>query len=409
MAGNLRWTPQKVVWVSLIMFWVSGDGTRERFLKARQIVSRIHPRWTLPVSLGGFLAAQERVWSQIHRELIARLRPETEWLDQLRVRGWMVLAVDGSKFDCPRTAENEALLSGEARKTPQLFHTTVLHVGTGLPWDFQVGPGLESERRQFDRLVQALPDSSIVVADAGFISYALCQSLMRSGRSFVFRVAGNMRLVEGLSSSFADISEATGRDLTCLWPKEESSQQPILLRRVTIKSDIAQPVVLVTNILDVNRLPDDDLKQIYRHRWELELYYRTFKQTWKFGVLRSRTPDTAFLEHRWRFVAHWALRRLTVHITLKSRGQPKQLSQAQLRRLIQSLLDDADAGRDALPFADELQSRMLDTYVRTHAKSRRRWPHKSRHKEPKPPKLRQATAKEVQQAVQLGFHYTKPG
>lgn len=43
---------------------------------------------------------------------------------------------------------------------------------TGLPWDFQVGPGLESERRQFDRLVQVLPDSSIVVADAGFISYA---------------------------------------------------------------------------------------------------------------------------------------------------------------------------------------------------------------------------------------------
>ena len=73
-----------------------------------------------------------------------------------------------------------------------------------------------------------------VVADAGFISFALCQSLIRSNRSFVFRVAANMRLVEGLSSNCPNMKSMAGCDLTCLWPKEDSDQQPVLLRRVTV-------------------------------------------------------------------------------------------------------------------------------------------------------------------------------
>ncbi len=111
-----------------------------------------------------------------------------------------------------------------------------------------------------------------VVADAGFISFALCQSLMRSNRSFVFRVAANMRLVEGLSSNCPNMQPTAGCDLTCLWPKEDSDQQPVLLRRVTILNAVGQPVVLVTNVLETSRLSDADLLQIDRHRWEIELH-----------------------------------------------------------------------------------------------------------------------------------------
>jgi hypothetical protein len=269
--GSVTWTPQKVVWVSLIMYWILGTGICDRFQRARQIVRRLHPRWTIPVSLGGFIEAQERVWSQVQAELTARLRPDESWIEQWRIRGWLLLAVDGSKFECPRTQQNEEKLSGESLKTPQIFQTTVLHVGTGLPWDFEVGPGLESERRQFDRLVQSLPEDAMVVADAGFISFALCQSLMRSNRSFVFRVAANMRLVEGLGSAYSNVKNTDGCDLTCLWPKENSDQQPVLLRRVTVSNAAGQPVVLVTNVLEADRLSDADLLQIYRHRWEIEV------------------------------------------------------------------------------------------------------------------------------------------
>ena len=299
--ASVTWTPQKVVWVSLIMYWIPGTGICDRFQRARQIVSRLHPRWTIPVSLGGFIEAQERVWPQIQAELIGRLRPDASWTDQWKICGWLLIAVDGSKFECPRTQKNEEKLSGEALKTPQIFQTTVLHIGTGLPWDFEVGPGLESERRQFDLL------------------------------------------------------------------------------------------------------------QIYRHRWEIELHYRTFKQTWNFATLRSRKPETALQEQRWRFVSHWALRHLAVRSRVAFGENPRNISQAGLRRLIQSLLEDADADRTALAFETELRRKKHDTYTRTTSKCRRKWPRKSSHKEPKPPKLQQATTAEVQLALQPGFLYTKPG
>lgn len=408
-AASVTWTPQKVVWVSLIMYWIPGTGMCDRFQRARKIVKRLHPRWTIPVSFGGFIEAQERVWPQIQAELIGRLRPDASWSDHWKICGWLLLAVDGSKFECPRTQQNEEKLSGKALKTPQIFQTTVLHIPTGLPWDFEVGPGLESERRQFDRLLPSLPEDAMVVADAGFISFALCQSLMRSNRSFVFRVAANMHLVEGLSSSCPKLECMAGCDLTCLWPKEDSDQQPLVLRRVTVRNAVGQPVALVTNVLDPNKLSDADLLQIYRHRWEIELHYRTIKQTWGFAALRSRTPETALQEQCWRFVSLWALRHLAVHHLVACGENPRSLSQAGLRRLIQSLLEDADADRTAVPFETELARKKHDRYTRTKPKCRRKWPRKSSHKEPKPPKLRLATTAEVQLAIQLGFLYTKPG
>lgn len=305
------------------MYWIPGTGICDRFQRARQIVSRLHPRWTIPVSLGGFIEAQERVWPQIQAELIGRLRPDASWTDQWKICGWLLIAVDGSKFECPRTQKNEEKLSGEALKTPQIFQTTVLHIGTGLPWD--------------------------------------------------------------------------------------SDQQPVLLRRVTVLNAVGQPVVLVTNVLETNKLSDADLLQIYRHRWEIELHYRTFKQTWNFATLRSRKPETALQEQRWRFVSHWALRHLAVRSRVAFGENPRNISQAGLRRLIQSLLEDADADRTAPAFETELRRKKHDTYTRTTSKCRRKWPRKSSHKEPKPPKLRQATTAEVQLALQPGFLYTTPG
>ena len=155
----------------------------------------------------------------------------------------------------------------------------------------------------------------------------------------------------------------------------------------------------MTNVLETNRLSDTDLLQIYRHRWEIELHYRTFKRTWNFATLRSRTPETAMQEQRWRFVSHWALRHLAVRSLVAFGGNPRNISQAGLRRLIQSLLEDADADRTSLPFETELSRRKHDTYARTSSKSRRKWPRKSSHKEPKPPKLRQATTAEVKLAL----------
>src|SRR5438477_89961 len=74
---------------------------------------------------------------------------------------------------CPRTAANEKALkcAGKKKTGPPLFVTTLLHMGTGVPWDFRIGPGTASERRHLEAMPPDLPPRSLVVADAGFTGY----------------------------------------------------------------------------------------------------------------------------------------------------------------------------------------------------------------------------------------------
>lgn len=405
------WTPQRVLWVSLIMHWLPERALRERFVRARQIVNKLHPRWKLPVSYSGFVDAQLRTMQKICPELKTLLRPNDLWADNWLVHGWLLLAVDGTKFECPRTEANEQKLgcAGAEKSCPQVFQTTILHLGTGMPWDFETGPGIESERRQLDRMLNTLPENSMLVADAGFISFKLCHALMRSGKAFVFRVAANMHLVEGLSEHCSEVRQQSGEDLTCLWPKEETDHQPVLLRRVTVPGTTGIPMVLVTNILDTEILPDSVILDIYRKRWGLELHYRNFKQTWYFAALNSRTPETSKCEQWWRFVSLWTLHHIAAQSLVLQRLDPLDVSGAGLRRIIRGLLHDAETGIKSPLFHDSIRTQTRDRAPRSKPKCRRSWPRKSAHKEPKPPKLRQASAAEVLRAIELGFLYTATG
>ena len=64
------------------------------------------------------------------------------------VNGFCPFAADGSRSECPRTRANQAKLRRAGRKKtgPQLFVTTVYHLGSGLPWCYRIGPGIDSER-----------------------------------------------------------------------------------------------------------------------------------------------------------------------------------------------------------------------------------------------------------------------
>ena len=116
-----------------------------------------------------------------------------------RAAGWLVLAIDGSRFECPRAAANERGLkcAGMEKTNPQIFQTTLQHVGTGLPWDTRPGPGTDSERRHLNDMLDDLPAQCLLTADAGFISFERCKWLIDNDHTVVLRAGGNVTLLEG--------------------------------------------------------------------------------------------------------------------------------------------------------------------------------------------------------------------
>lgn len=323
--------------------------------------------------------------------------------------GWLVLAVDGTKIKCPRTEELEdidAKFCGQSQSCPHAFQTTLMHVGTGLPWDVRVGPGLDSERRHLDDMFAGLPENSLLTADAGFISFNLCHALMSSGKSFVLRAAGNMRLIEGLSEHCDEAKHIPNVNLVCLWPKEDKDRQPVLVRRVTVMGACGIPIVLLTNILDPDVLSDETLQAIYRLRWGIEIHFRTFKQTWNFTKLNSRTPKTVMCEQRWRVMSMWLLQSLAARALADAGESPRRLSGACLRRTIQTRLNDVIRDKHGGELSTSLSVCLIDDYTRTSSKKRRTWPAKRKMKHPTPPKIRLASATEIATAKQLGFLLT---
>ncbi len=114
-----------------------------------------------------------------------------------RVGGFVMFAVDGSRVDLPRTLRHEqtyaasrkrtkkkgqkkgkavrrsSLATGHSRKSdsPQMWLTTMWHVGTGLPWEWRTGPSDSSERGHLLEMLAGWPAGALITADAGFVGY----------------------------------------------------------------------------------------------------------------------------------------------------------------------------------------------------------------------------------------------
>lgn len=400
--GNSKWSAQKVFWVSVAMSWQPQATLGEQFQWACDLVREVFPRWKLGTSLSGFLTARRACMDELEPPMLSWFQAMvSHHARSWRIRGWLLFAVDGSRIEAPRTTENEQGLgcAGKESTTPQVFQTTLQHVGTGLPWDFRLGPGTDSERRHLEAMLALLPPKSMLTADAGFISFNLCRWLIEHGHCFLLRVGSNTRLMTDLGWTV----EVQGKTVF-LWPQKQRHLPPIVLRLIVVTEDDHQPVFLVTNVLDEHTLSDADAAELYRLRWGIELYYRSFKQTLGHKTLQSRTPQMALVEQTWHVWASWLLQMITARELMATGRSPASWSAAKARDAARRLLRKALANQlcpVSQTFRRSLRSAVIDDYARTGPKQIRNWPRKKQERPPGPPKLRPASDQERQHAQRL--------
>jgi len=112
------WTPLTLVATVLLWTWGSGRNVTDRFLAARKIITKA---FRLQDELPSYQAFMKilRLWSC---ELLLAVKcrfhakMEEELPDHFRVAGFVVLAVDGSRINLPRTESNQEAFSA-ARKS----------------------------------------------------------------------------------------------------------------------------------------------------------------------------------------------------------------------------------------------------------------------------------------------------
>jgi hypothetical protein len=396
--GGTLWTPQRLTWVAAMMAWDEGQTLDLRWEHAREVAGGLHAHWALGTSYAGFAAALVRESPRIIAGIKAKFRQAMLAMGsrhQTR-RGWRAFAVDGSRVEAPLTRANEDGLgcAGREKSGPQVFLTTLWHMGLGLPWDFRVGPGTDSERRHLEQMLGDLPQDSLIVADAGFVGYELCQRVLSAGQSFLLRVGGNITLLTELGWEY----EAHD-GLVYLWPLAHRDLPPLVLRLIVLRRG-KQAIYLLTNVLDPKRLSDEDAGVLYEMRWGIEVFYRSYKQTLSRRRLLSRTPATCLAECSWTMLGLWLLSLLTVTRIVARKLDPLSWSVALARNAVRRAMRASLRGGQGRLLRD-LAAAVKDAYPRRGSKAARDYPRKKREKPPGPPKIKPASGKEIQQAKQL--------
>jgi Transposase DDE domain len=422
--GDCSWTPLALTYAALLWAWSDERALTQRFALARKAVAlmAILPR-PPAATYQAFLKLLRTRTAVLAAALTAALRDRmgAELAGRRSVAGFDVFGADGSRLGLPRTRSNEGRFAaasvprrGAARRrarsraardrrarakkadTPQMWVTTLFHVGTGLPWGWRLGPSDSSERGHLREMVGELPAGALVTADAGFVGYETWRAILDGGRHLLIRVGANVRLLKGLGY-------ARQRDgLVSLWPDREAARgEPPLVLRLVVARGGRHPVYLVTSVLDAAALTDRQVAEVYALRWGVELFYRHLKQTYERRKLRSHTAGHAELEATWSLLGLWAMC-LHAEVELSRSGVPAdRVSVAGVllayRRSLREYKSDPCPGES---LAELVGRAVIDSYVRKD-KASRDYPRKKYEASPGAPKVRRATRDQINAAKQI--------
>jgi hypothetical protein len=428
---DCEWAARGLVTAALIWACSSKTALKERFTQASRIAKGLGRRFApAKTSYQAFMKLLVRWTPELRERLLLAFQSlmERHFSTLFRLAGYVVLAADGSKLKLARTQSNERRYSPNTRgqkgrkrrkasrarrrprsrqsrlrqakdkkaDSPQMALTLLYHVMSRLPWDWRLGPSDVGEREHLRAMIAHLPADALVVADCGFCGYDFWSELLGSGRQFVIRVGGNVRLLKKLGV----VSESHGT--IYLWPDKVAKrrQKPLVLR-VVVVHDGRQSWYLVTSVRNPKRLSDRQVADIYRRRWRIELFFRHFKQTYGRAKLRSHKAEHAEREAQWSLLGLWAM---LLHAQIRHQQETGQVSPLGVARVLQAFgqaIDEYQGQPEpGESLGEQLLAAVVDPYRRRNRASRN-YPRKKYESPPKPPRLTKATRSQRELARQL--------
>lgn len=250
-------------------------------------------------------------------------------------RDWRLVSIDGTCLDVADTTANEKAFGrpgsgrGEGVSAyPQLRLVGLGECGTHALFRVATGPLSDDERTLAERVLGALGEDMLCLADRGFYSFSLWNHARASGAALLWRTKSNHRLP--VRERLAD-----GSYLSELYASGDRRREDGVAVRV-IEYEIEDPgrpagetrYRLLSTILDPERAPASELAPLYAERWEFESALDELKvhQRGPRVVLRSKTPDGVIQEVYGHLCVHYAIRWLMHTVALEQGHDPDRIS-----------------------------------------------------------------------------------
>jgi hypothetical protein len=384
-----RWTLHRIVMVLALMTFTTGDSEAERFAAARAYYVATHQHEQRPGKcFSGFKKALAKVPLPVLHALFAAVRQCMSTF--LRYwHGFIVMACDGSRLECPRSRQLEKRLKscGKDDSAPMLQVAALVLLPIGLLWSWTVGPGTASEHDQLRQLLPTLPRGTLLVADACYLGYDLYTDILQAKADFLARMSSRAHLYTEQRQRLNRYREGW----VYHWPKDaqKAGRPPLRLRLICVRARKRVDVWLLTSV-DETRLTAAQAAEIYRARWQIEGVFRTYKRTLPKVKLWSRTQTLVYREAEVSLLALQLLQAETIGrvpsgpAVVRPPKSPRQTLLG-LRGEITTTIGAKLGPRQQAWYRARLQRVGCSG---SRKRVRRAWPRRKDHTPPKPPKLR---------------------
>jgi hypothetical protein len=273
--------------------------------------------------------------------------------------GRRVKVIDGSSVSMPDTLSNQSRWPQHPSQKPGCGFPTASVLGlfclsTGAWLGHTLGQWCAHDLGLWHKLQGLLGRGDVLLGDTGFCSWAVMAQLKKRGIDCVFRLhqarpkdlSQGQRL--GSQQSLQQWHKPSKRpSAKSPWSAQAWAALPevisVRIVRVVIerKGYRTQEVWLATTLTDVKAYPVQKLAELYRRRWNIELFFRDLKTTLGMEVLRCKSAEMIQKEIVMHAIAYNAMRYLILESATEHGRELGRLSFKGSLQLLQQWLPRA--------------------------------------------------------------------
>ena len=251
------------------------------------------------VAPSAMVQARQRLGSEAVKQVFLAMAKQSFQKNQFETWGGLNLfAVDGVVWRTPDTPENHTIFSAQSNQHsenifPKIRMVCQMELTSHQLMNSAFDGYRSNEMVLAEQLIEDTPDYSLTIFDKGYYSLGLLNSWHKSGeqKHWMLPVRKDLQyeVVQRLSKNDLLIHLKTTPQAR---KKFDDLPHDITARLVT-KTIKGKEYRILTSMVDPMRFPSDEMLDLYRYRWEIELGYREMKQTLLNSAytLRSKRPD----------------------------------------------------------------------------------------------------------------------
>jgi DDE family transposase len=292
---------------------------------------------------GAYCKARQRLpeslITRLSKQVARQAAATTAWAWQ----GHRVRVVDGTSVSMPDTPENQQTYPQQKNQKPGLGFplarlVVVFDLACGCVAELALGAWRgkgTGEASLFSPLIEQCDANDVVLGDAYFSSFFLMAKLLRRGAQYVGRL-NNQRPVDyrrGRRLGPYDTIVVWRKPPRADWLEPETwddyaDSLTVRLVRIRVRTPgfRVKHLDIVTTLLDAATYRKADLVELYRRRWQAELYLRSIKSVMKMDVLTCKTPEMVRKEIAMHLLVYNLIRALMVQAALRADCRPEDIS-----------------------------------------------------------------------------------